>query len=58
MANPWREKVLAFNRKRAQADEKAQDLSSLLAALPPGIRRQLERDEVCGAILRKYGMTE
>lgn len=56
MANPWKEKVLAFNRKRAEADEKASDLMTLLNALPPGQVKNLLKDEVCGAILEKYGI--
>ena len=57
MANPWKEKVLSFNRKRAEADEKANDLITLLNALPPGQRKQLLKDETCAAILEKYGIT-
>jgi len=47
----------AAMRRRAEIDaqsEMAQDLMTLLSALPPGIRRQLEKDETCGAILEKY----
>ena len=57
MANPWKEKVLSFNRKRAEADEKASDLMTLLNALPPGQVKNLLKDDVCGAILEKYGIT-
>ena len=55
MANPWKEKVIAFNRRRAQADEKAADLMTLLGALPPGQVKNLMKDETCAAILQKYG---
>lgn len=58
MANPWKSKVLAYNRKRAEADEKAQDLLTLLDALPPGQRKQLLKDPACSAILNKYGIAE
>lgn len=58
MPNPWKEKVLAFNRRRAEADEKANDLMTLLDALPPGQRKQLLKDEKCAEILRKHGITE
>ncbi|MBQ8617666.1 MAG: hypothetical protein IJ418_09140 [Clostridia bacterium] len=58
MANPWKARVLAFNRRRAEADEKAQDLLTLLTALPPGQVKQLLKDEACAAILGKYGLTE
>lgn len=57
MPNPWKEKVLAYNRKRAKADEKAADLLTLLDALPPGQVKQLLKDEQCAAILNKYGIT-
>ena len=57
MANPWKEKVLSFNRKRAEADEKANDLMTLLSALPPGQIKNLLKNEVCAAILEKYGIT-
>lgn len=56
MANPWKEKVIAFNRRRAQADEKAADLMTLLGALPPGQVKNLMKDETCAAILEKYGV--
>jgi len=58
MANPWKAKVLAFNRKRAEADEKACDLMTLLDALPPGQVKQLLKDEACSAILKKYGIAD
>lgn len=58
MPNPWKTKVLAFNRKRAEADEKASDLMTLLDALPPGQVKQLLKDEACSAILKKYGITD
>ena len=57
MANPWKERVLAYNRKRAEVNEMARDLLALLDALPPGQIRQLLRNEECAAILRKYGIT-
>lgn len=58
MANPWKKKVLAFNQKRKDQDEKANDLMTLISALPPGQRKQLLKDETCAAILEKYGITE
>ena len=50
--------MLTFNRKRAEADEKAQDLLTPLDALPPGQVKQLLKDEACAAILGKYGLTD
>ena len=58
MPNPWKSKVLAFNKRRAEADERAQDLLTLLNALPPGQRKQLLKDPACAPILNKYGVTE
>ena len=57
MSNPWKKKVLAFNRARAEDAEKANDLMTLLNALPPGQVKQLLKDEACAAILEKYGIT-
>lgn len=58
MPNPWMQKALAFNRKRKEQDEKANDLLTLLEHLPPGQRKQLLKDKTCAAILEKYGITE
>lgn len=52
-----REKIIAFNRQRAQDAEKANDLMTLLNALPPGQVKNLLKDEACAAILSKYGIT-
>lgn len=53
-----RNKILAFNRTRAENEEKANDLMTLLNALPPGQVKKLLKDETCAAILNKYGITE
>jgi len=53
-----RERIIAFNKRRAEADEKAEDLMVLLNALPPGLRMLLLRDKACAAILNKYGIAE
>ena len=58
MANPWKVKVLAYNKERDADREKADDLMTLLSALPPGQVRNLLKDEACAAILRKYGVEE
>lgn len=58
MANPWKERVLAFNRKRKDADEKASDMELIaakLARLPPGQLKLLLDDEML-AVLEKYGI--
>lgn len=58
MANPWKAKVLAYNKERAADREKADDLMTLLSALPPGQVKNLLKNESCAAILRKYGIEE
>lgn len=52
-----REKIIKFNRKRAEDAGKARDLRTLLSAFPPGQVKQLLKDETCAAILAKYGIT-
>lgn len=56
MKPEMREKILAFNRARAADKEKADDLLTLLGALPPGQVKQLLKDDTCAAILAKYGI--
>lgn len=58
MSNPWKMKVLAYNKERAADREKSDDLMALLSALPPGKVKNLLKDEACAAILRKYGIGE
>lgn len=55
--NPWKKRVLAFNQRRAEANEKAEDLMKLLSALPPGQVKNLLKKEECASVLRKYGIT-
>lgn len=52
-----KQKILQFNRERVADKEKANDFMTLLGALPPGQVKNLMKDEVCGAILAKYGIT-
>ena len=52
-----RDRIIAYNREKAADKEAADDLHTLLSALPPGQAKNLLKDEVCGAILRKYGIT-
>ena len=58
MPNPWKQKVLAYNKERSADKEKADDLMTLLSALPPGQVKNLLKDEACAAILRKYVLKE
>lgn len=53
-----RNRIYQFNRERAADKEKAEDLATLLGALPPGQVKQLLKNETCAAILAKYGITE
>lgn len=60
MANPWKKKVLAFNQKRKEKDEKAADVDILVQGmlqLPPGQRKKVFTEEVL-AVLAKYGYSE
>lgn len=57
MKKPLKERVYSYNRARAADTDKANDLMTLLNALPPGQVKQLLKDDTCGAILRKYGIT-
>lgn len=51
-----RKKIFAYNKARAEDAEKANDLVTLLSALPPGQVKQLLKDDTCAAILAKYGI--
>ena len=60
MPNPWKNKVIAFNRHRAEVDGKAADVDVLVQAmlkLPPGQLKKLFTPDVL-AVLSKYGYTE
>lgn len=57
MKPEMRAKIIAFNKARAEDAEKANDLMTLLSALPPGQVKQLLKNDTCAAILEKYGIT-
>ena len=60
MPNPWKARVLAYNRIAAERAEKATDMDTIVAAmlkLPPGQLKKLLTDEVL-AVLAKYGYGE
>ena len=57
MKKELRDKIIAHNKQVAANKEKADDLLTLLGALPPGQVKNLLKDETCGAILAKYGIT-
>ena len=52
-----KKQLFEFNKARAADKEAAEDLHALLFALPPGQVKNLLKDEVCGPILEKYGIT-
>ena len=58
MANPWKDKVLAFNRRRKAEGERASDMDVILDAimkLPPGQLKKIISNEDVLDVLRKYG---
>ena len=60
MANPWKGRILAYNKKIAEKGEKANDLDVLVTEmmkLPHGQLKKVLTDEVI-AVLKKYGYTE
>lgn len=60
MPNPWKNKVIAFNRQRKAQDEKAADVDVLVQGmlkLPHGQLKKLLTDDVL-EVLKKYGYTE
>lgn len=56
MKPEMRDKILAYNREKKANKEKADDMMTLLSALPPGQVKQLLKDETCAAVLKKYGV--
>lgn len=57
MRKELRERILVYNREKAADKEAAEDLRKLLQMIPPGIMKQITRDEERAAILEKYGIT-
>lgn len=54
-----REKILAYNQRRAEEGAKAGDMDVVirkLGELPPGQLKKLLADEELVAVLRKYGL--
>lgn len=61
MANPWKERIIAYNKVVAEKAEKASDMDVLIAAilaLPPGQVKKIITDEAVIEVLRKYGYEE
>ena len=57
MKKELREKIIVYNRAVAESREKADDLMTILGALPPGQVKNLLKDPTIGPILKKYGIT-
>ena len=57
MKEELRAKIIAYNKAVAANREKAEDLMTILGALPPGQVKNLLKDETIGPILEKYGIT-
>lgn len=57
MKKELREKIIAYNRAVSESREKADDLMTILGALPPGQVKNLLKDPTIGPILQKYGIT-
>ena len=56
MKKELRDKIIQYNRTVAESKEKADDLMTILGALPPGQAKNLLKDETIGPILKKYGI--
>lgn len=52
-----RDKIISYNKTVRANREAADDLMTLLSALPPGQVKNLLKDPTCGEILTKYGIT-
>lgn len=52
-----RARIITYNRAVAESREKADDLMTILGALPPGQVKNLLKDPTIGPILQKYGIT-
>lgn len=52
-----RARIITYNRAVAESREKADDLMTILGALPPGQVKNLLKDPTIGPILKKYGIT-
>lgn len=60
MPNPWKDRVLAYNKRRKATDTKAADLDVLvaeIAKLLPGQLKKMLPPELL-AVLEKYGYEE
>ena len=56
MKKEMREKIIAFNIKRAEGDQAAKDIAVIFAALNPGQRKQLVKNEAVKEIFDRRGI--
>lgn len=54
--NPWKNKIMHYNRRRVENDERATDLLVLIEALQPEHIEQLQAQPAAAAVLAKYGL--
>lgn len=52
-----RDKIIAYNRSVAKNAEMADDLMTIISAMPPGQAKNLLKDATIGPILEKYGVS-
>ncbi len=52
-----KQRTEAMAQEIRQNAEKAGDFQTIIDNLPPGQVKNLLKDEVCGPILKKYGVT-
>lgn len=52
-----KQRTEAMAQEIRQNAEKAGDFQTIIDSLPPGQVKNLLKDEVCGPILEKYGVT-
>ena len=52
-----KQRIFAYNLENAKNQEMAEDLEKILGAMPPGIVKNLLKNEIIGPILDKYGIT-
>ena len=52
-----KQRTEAMAQEIRQNAEKAGDFQTIIDNLPPGQVKKLLKDEVCGSILEKYGVT-
>ena len=57
MKKELRDKILNYNRERMADREKADELMTLINALPAGQVKNLLKDDTCRYIIEKYGIT-